>query len=43
MESAHPKPAATKVSYADPGEAAAAFQRARTCALPVPDVVACRG
>lgn len=40
MESAHPKPAATKVSYGDPGEAAASFRRARTRALPVPDVAA---
>ena len=40
MESAHPKPAATKVSYADPGEAAASFRRARTRALPAPDLAA---
>ena len=40
MASADPKPAATRVSSADPGEAAASFQRARTCTLPVPDVVA---
>lgn len=31
---------AVKVSYARFGEAADAFQRARTCPLPVPDVVA---
>jgi len=30
---------ATKVSYADPGEAAAAFQRSRTCTLSVADLV----
>ena len=29
----------TKVSYADPGEAAAAFQRSRTCTLSVADLV----
>jgi hypothetical protein len=29
---------ATGVSYADPGEAAASFRCARTCALCVPDV-----
>ncbi len=31
---------ATKVIYADPGEAANAFQRSRLCKLPVPDIVA---
>lgn len=31
---------ATKVAYAVLGEAAASFQRSRTCALPVADVVA---
>jgi hypothetical protein len=40
MASADPEPTATKISYAVPGEAAASFQRAQTCALPVPDVVA---
>lgn len=40
MASADPKPAATRVSYPDPGEAAASFQRAGTRALTVPDMVA---
>src|SRR5436309_11327927 len=34
-----PADQATKVSYADPGEAAAAFQRSRTCTLSVADLV----